>query len=741
MNNKSGQKNEPYAEETHNKIDYNKLNNLLQNENWSGVLNCKIAQTSYNKFTEILDNYINTCSTKYRSFSNKSYKLKPWITPGLIKSIKTRDKLKLKLNKRFSQELKNVYKQYRNELNKIIRYTKNEYYKNKLQENRGNCKKMWEVINEITNKINGHKNIGNIKKDNKLLIDNKEKAETFNEYFINIGIEMAEKIDKTNGTQSSLLKEELIPSSIFLRPITENEIIENIGKLKNNCSPGPDRITTRLIKENHSFLAKPLMHIMNLSFETSIIPTQWKESIVTPVYKSGHKYELGNYRPISVICNFAKILEHCLKTRLTEFFERNNVITNRQYGFINNSNTELAVLDLFKKTTMALDNSERCLAIFLDLAKAFDTVSHNKLFDKLFTYGIRGPTLKILKNYLTHRVQSVKVGNYISEPREISLGVPQGTVLGPILFLIYINSISSITNFKGHLISYADDTAIVYRGNTWQQVYKDAENGLKNIKLWLNDNLLNLNVNKTKFITFTILNTDQPDEKKLNIHTPNCTDGDMCNCPTIEKISNIKYLGVFLDQHLRWDVHVSYIVTRLRHLAYKFYNLRDVLSMKSLLLVYNSLVESVLRYCITIWGGMFGNVLNSVQVIQNTIIKIIYKKSKLSDTQKLYVESNLLNVRSLYATNCLFWMYTNKSTFYMTKSNNTRSMQNLHVYVPMFKKAHTQRTIFYFGPKLYNVLPLVLKNNTHFKKYKELIKQFVIENNFLIMTILQNNTY
>lgn len=235
------------------------------------------------------------------------------------------------------------------------------------------------------------------------------------------------------------------------------------------------------------------------------------------------------------------------------------------------------------------------------------------------------------------------------------MGVPQGTVLGPILFLVYINNIASIKNFEGHLISYADDTALVFVGDSWEAVYERAENGLSEIYNWLNYSVLSLNNAKSKFLAFSISVDDQPEHQVLRVHKSNC-DRQNCDCPLIEKCHSIKYLGLMIDHHLRWNEHVNSITKKVRYITFKFYQLRYILNKKCLLDVYDALVESVIRYCIIIWGGLFNNVLKNLQTTQNTTLKVIFNKHRLYSTNALYTENRLMDVRNIYSYNYLLCM-------------------------------------------------------------------------------------
>lgn len=713
--------------ESFNKIDFFKLNTLLKKENWGDVMNCNNVQSSYNFFITKLKFYISNATKQCKVSNNRCRKLKPWITTGLINSIHHRDDLKKKLMHNYSEEKKEEYVRYRNNLNRLLKSTKNNYYKNKLNNVHGDCKKTWEIINDATNyklKVKNSRKLNIYNDSGDLVTNNKENANLFNNYFINVGSKMAEEIDKNIP---DIPEGSNIQSSIFLKPVKKTEIILIISELKSCAAPGPDGISASLIKKIHEYIIEPLTFIINLSYKTAILPWQWKESVVTPVYKSGDTKNRNNYRPISVINSFAKILEKSLKNRLMSFFEKHNIITSKQFGFKKHISTEHAVIELIRTIVSNMNQKKKCLSIFLDLAKAFDTVSHEILLKRLFNVGVRGPTLSILANYLSNRTQRVKVDSSLSESLTITMGVPQGTVLGPILFLVYINDIAKINLLDGQIISYADDTALVFVGDSWDAVYRQAEDGLTKISNWLSYSLLSLNTNKSNFLTFSISADDQPENQELKVHKHNCIPQN-CVCAMIRKCKTVKYLGLMIDQHLRWNEHIQSITKKVRYLTYKFYQLRYILSKNSLLTVYSALVESILRYCIIIWGGLLDNVLKNLQITQNTILKVMFKKHRLYSTSALYTESRLLNIRNIYSYNCLLWIFNNKEYIPVENVYNTRTMSNQNIVVPLFRRVHLQRFVFYFAPHLYNIIPLELKIIRNKNKYKKELKSYILNN-------------
>lgn len=545
-----------------------------------------------------------------------------------------------------------------------------------------------------------------------------------NSYFINVGLNMVKDIDVTPFRETIAIN----PNTMFLNPVTENELIEHISTLKNNCSPGIDGITVDLIKKTHRFILQPLKYIINLIFLKSVVPTQFKTSIVTPIYKAGDKTKICNYRPISVINNFGKIFEKCLKIRLVHFFDNNNIIHEHQFGFRAGKATSDAMCMVVKDVIEGLDTNKKCIAVFLDLAKAFDTVNHEILLNVLERYGIRGSVLDVFRSYLTSRVQSVKLNDIHSETGTVKIGVPQGTVLGPILFSAYINSLLSL---KAHakIVSYADDTVAIFCENSWPESKIAVQLGMETITNWLNMYHLSLNVSKTRYLAFTLTETNRPDFTSIKIAGMD---------DEIKETNEIKYLGLIIDKYLKWSNHIDYLTNKVRKLIYKFYQLREFLSKKLLLIIYKSLVESLIRYGIVVWGGMYRNSLQKINIAQNYILKIIFKKHRRYHTNLLYTE-DICNVRSLYFHSLCIYAFKNK-TFenYTSSVHHTRSTVNESLSTPRFRRNISHRFLTYTLPKVCNLLPIEIKHIKNLKKFATLSKKFIFQNYFNFINILDN---
>lgn len=306
------------------------------------------------------------------------------------------------------------------------------------------------------------------------------------------------------------------------------------------------------------------------------------------------------------------------------------------------------------------------------------------------------------------------------------MGVPQGTVLGPILFLVYMNNITKIKDFVGHIVCYADDTAVVFTGNNWSEVKSTAESDLKKIQLWFNHNLLSINIGKTKYLTFSPSVVDQPKHFSLKFHSSNC-HVSACHCPDLSKSSSVKYLGIIIDQHLRWKEQINQVTRRIRALMHKFYILREMVSRKNLVILYNSLAESLIRYCVVVWGGAFSSTIKSLQTAQNTLLKIIFKKNKLFSTKLLYEDSGLLNVRTIFTYQCILRVFHKQAKFNIKNTRTTRYTHQKNLHLDFFRKSVSKRSFLYYGPKLFNLIPTNLREENNPKRFKLKVKEFILK--------------
>lgn len=634
---------------TYDRIDSKGLNESMRSIDFSPIYNMSDVNLAADFFTGSISKAIASNTIAVTSPGRKRI-LKPWITKGLLRCMRNRDKLYIKSKKNPGNEIiQTTYKRYRNYCNNILKRAKIDYEKDMIKKAGNNNKKLWEIIKNIT--YTSKKN----DKSTQLICPKNpyDSVNNINSFFAGIGRSLAEEIASNNAnssytnTASSSRSTSSCEKSMVLLPTDESEIKSLIFNLKNDCAVGIDKISGKFLKEFIDVIVVPLTFICNLSFATGVFPSAFKKSQVVPVFKGGDRCCVNNYRPISILPTLSKILERLMNTRLVKFLETNRLLSSSQFGFRANKSTSDAVHQLTEFIISKLDTKKKTLAIYLDLAKAFDTVSIPILISKLEHLGVRGETLDLFANYLKGRSQVVKVNGWVSDELPIEYGVPQGSILGPTLFLVYINDLCNTDLSNGKVITFADDTALLFYGDTWEEVYKHAQNGLNTVSKWLNDNMLTVNVDKTKFMTYTIRKQDVPN-LAIILHNCNLPFNSTCECPRLSKTTAIKYLGVLIDNRLNFQQHIEALVPRIRKLIYIFKSLRHIADTSIIKSVYLALCQSLLSYCITSWGGAARTLLLKLERAQRAILKVCSFLPMRYPTADLYKRCKVLTVRQLF---------------------------------------------------------------------------------------------
>jgi hypothetical protein len=662
-------KNTNHCRVTKTNVNFDKALSILARENIGILFNI----TDPNLLTEILINTIRRClseSTIITLVPRNNRIIKPWITQGLLRCIRNRNNMQKSCRSNPDNiVLKITYKRYRNYCNNIIRKLKHKYEKEQLTKASRNPRKIWKAINTIANRKQDK-----VENTELLHIRNSpsDSVNAVNQYFSDIGKALAEVILSQNSQFSAVSnKPATTVNSFVLFETDPSEVSRILFNLKTSSAPGWDNIPTQFLKLANDTLVPIISHLANLCFNQGVFPNALKQAVITPVYKSGNRDNVSNYRPISVLPSISKIIEKIINNRLINYLDKFNLLSNAQYGFRRGISTVEAISSLTSLIVNNVDKNKKCLAVFLDIKKAFDTVSVPILVNTLETIGIRDTPLRLFTSYLEFRTQKVKVGNHVSDQRTISYGVPQGSVLGPTLFLIYINQLCNMKIEGGTIFTYADDTAIVFSGDTWDDVRLAAEHGLSKVARWLNVNLLTLNTAKTNFICFTNYNRTQPDSNfSIRIHS--CDNNNQtCSCSVIDKVETTRYLGIILDQRLTWHHHTESLMSRMRKLIWVFKNLRHVATKAMLKQIYISLAESILTYCIPVWGGATKTKFLELERAQRSLLKVIHTKPYRFPTTQLYMTADVLSVRKLYILNLI--LKTHKNTVYKPISIPTRT--------------------------------------------------------------------
>ena len=386
-------------------------------------------------------------------------------------------------------------------------------------------------------------------------------------------------------------------------------LIDIVKSFDSKTSPDLDGLSLKFIKSVISDINIPLAHTFNLSLDQGIFPEKLKECRIVPIFKSGDPKICDNYRPISLVNTLSKILEKIVALKLTNHLQVNDLLYKHQYGFLRGKSTEHNLIHVVNYIANSLNNGKYCIGLFLDLKKAFDVCDHSILLKKLKKFGVKNEAYNWFRSYLTNRVQKVDIAGQISSPKVINISVLQGTTLGPILFLCYINNIFYATNLATYL--FADDTSCLAEHSNLNELISFINEELHKLANWFKSNKMAVNVSKTKYIIFRTRGKtiDSNIDDILFNNNEIGTVNDVSNIFKLERVysdnpnidsRNYKLLGVFFDEFLSFDKHISYICAKLSKANFCIKRASNKLSLKSLKALYYALVHPHLLYCLNI---------------------------------------------------------------------------------------------------------------------------------------------
>ena len=558
----------------------------------------------------------------------------------------------------------------------------------------------------------------------KTLTNPDEIAEALNIYFAEIGKYDSEIIDYDyiNEKINTLQKD----SFVFYE--TDNEEIYNIIKnLANKNSEGHDELPISILKKINTAVTPILTYLFNICINQGIYPDSLKIGKVVAIFKSGNKTLPGNNRPITILPAINKVFEKLIYNRLSNFFTKNKIINNNQFGFRQGHNTELATTKFYEDTLNHLNNGEACCAILLDLSKAFDSVDRQILLYKLSKYGIRGTPLKLLQSYLTNRFQYIKNNNIKSNLWPSKVGVPQGGVISTLLFLILINDIKNCT--KMQIINFADDTLAYHNFSNTDNIQNWINKEFNNISIWMEKNHLKLNLTKTNFIIFS-----PKCNKFKNLSNLNLTINDNVIIPQTE---TCKYLGMIIDKKLNWTSHIYNLKQSLSKTVGTLYRIRHFLNKKSLSIILHSLIISKINYGLICYGRANKTNLKPIKILLNNALRCInflHRRDKRIST--IYYEQGVLQLKDLFELQLgkLCYKFNKKllppsfNKFFVNTSEihryNTRKSKK-SFFRPKNKNSSGYNRLQNLGAKLWNQTSDMLKKcksinsfNINFKKQR-----------------------
>jgi len=651
-------------------VDQNNITNTFQSIDWN--LDNPLSDVDQDlsefitKSNQTIDNLF-----PYRKLSNKEVKLKhnPWINNQILKEIKDRDKLYCKHKKctdltrkdTLALQLKNQKVKVKN----LLRLSKKHYFSNYFQQHSSNAKKLWEGVNQIIasrTKPNSAINCleTNDENGNKTNITNPKLISNFaNKYYTNIAGDILKK-RKFDGNKHfrQYLKN---PNTIkfLISQTNPKEIEEIIGSFDSSKGVGPNSIPPKILKQISHLISAPLSTIFNKSFRTGIFPGLLKISKINPIHKKDSKLLISNYRPISLLSNINKILEKLMFKRLYTFLEQYKCIYELQFGFRKNHSTNHAIISIIQKIQDSIQNNRFSIGVFIDLQKAFDTVNHSILLEKLDHYGISGISNTWFRSYLTERQQFVSISGGKSELTTIEHGVPQGSVLGPLLFLIYINDLHQciINSTSFH---FADDTNLLFVPPNRvrnRNIVRRLNVDLKSLNNWLLANKISLNSSKTELIVFRKKGIQIPD---LNIKL---------NGVKLIPKSEIKYLGIIIDEHLTFKNHINIMNAKLKRANNLLALSRHYLPPNLLKQIYYSHFHTHLDYGCQVWGQTSAAI-SQTAILQKKAIRLMSFAPIDAPSSPLFKNLNILKLNDLITTNNIMFVHKTLNNLSPSHFNN-----------------------------------------------------------------------
>lgn len=498
---------------------------------------------------------------------------------------------------------------------------------------------------------------------------------------------------------------------------TCKEIEKIINNLENKYSTGDDEIPIPIIKPISHIISPPLCNIINASFSQSTFPSKLKKSIITPIHKKGSKEDINNFRPISLLSIFSKIIEKVVKNRLVTFLEKNHILTPEQYGFRDSRNTTDAIDNFLNMVYKNIESKNQILGVFCDLTKAFDSVNHKKLIKKLEHYGIRNKSLQWFESYLSNRTHKVKLSkpnqndiieHYESNFCNLDRGIPQGTVLGPVLFIIYINDLKHCTN-QALFTLFADDTSILITDKNKDQLKYKANNVLTAVHQWFSINDLSLNMTKTIYIQFNSPN-----------NTPETiTLSEISSKPTIQSTQQTRFLGVILDQNLTWNNHLDLLKSKLGSAIFALKSVRRTIGPEAAKAAYHGYFHSLIEYGLPFWGA--NNRIKEIFTLQKKALRATLNiKNQRTSCRGKFKNNNILTVVGNYIlTVCTLIHKTVENYPHLNHNHQTRNKHKL--IIPRVK----HNSYAYMGVKLYNSIPEHTKQ-LELKWFKLKLKELIM---------------
>lgn len=658
----------------------------------------------------------------------------PWVGSDILREMSFRDNLNAMrrqdgVDPRLREARELLYKQQKNKVTSMLRLAKKRFVDGMFHSALGNQKRIWDALKFVLNNQTAQPQSTLPQKiltqNGGLVSDPCQVAEELVTHFTEIPLRLRDQLDAKYGNRprNFTLNSE-IQQSIYPRRVDKSEVEEAINALRPKAAAGVDGLSSKLLKQAPDTLAEHVTNAANACLRKGEFPGVVKVGRISPLFKTGDPTIASNYRPVTVLSNFGKVYEKLIVKVLQDFVDSVGIIHDRQYGFTSNSNTSAATLNAVLQIVDSIEQSCYTSAIFIDISKAFDCIDHGILLEKLEKLGIRGPMLSLVQDYLFGRKHRVQAGPVFSSYQFVRCGVPQGSPLSSLLFLLYINDIFHLP-LRGKLQLFADDAMIIYTCKDIDTLNLWMNEDLAILDQWFYDNVLTLNVSKTKYMIFTQRNL------VIDDFGPVVVNGEH-----VERVHRYKYLGLVLDSSLTWAEHFELIKKKVRpFLAFlrKSHYLLEVPMKKS---IYYAHIHPHFLHLAGVWGSAVGGRIEQLAVMQNKAVRHLfwhdYHVLGLS-TDELYRKHQILKVSELLKYESLMTIFKIRRGLLRSEvaipSNEELNLRSTRrqtlLNVPRSRTDYHRNSILHRGVNWYNELPAEVRHAPDIVTFKKRLKSFL----------------
>ena len=640
-----------YRQESSDNIT--KFVNAIKEVKWEDIMTGELDQDTNNLVETIKYNYNKYVPQIRRKLNKRHDPINEWMDTTLLEKREKLRKLAIKAKIKKGVHV-TAYKLELKSYKRSIETTKNEYWNNKLNDCKGSTKEIWNILNKKVKIKDSQSEISVLVVNNRQITDDMEIASALSTHFETAALDLTRNINYDPNSHSEYLTKIHTPWSFT--PIDTNVTRKIIKSLKPKRSSGFDGISNKLIKACAEAICDPITKLINKSLSTGCFPECLKIAKVIPIYKKGDKLDMNNYRPISLLPALSKVWEKAINNQITKVLEDKEIIPPTQYGFVRGKNTIHAIQHLIGEINNGKKNKKIVAAVFIDVSKAFDSCSHNIIISKFKSTGLDEIGVKLIKNYLSNRKQSVQIRLHTSGEIIIEIGVGQGTIMGPTMFKTYIHDLTDITLLLA--ILFADDTTLVIVGDTIEEVNERGNSELEKVRKWFLSNGLILHPDKSRLLVFGR-------DEDIHLYLGN---QEIKKCGTNHQEKSFKMLGIEIDQKLSWHHHIINVTNKISKGTYLLFRYKKLLNTKGKLAIFNAFVKPHILYGLSVWGGSKGRAMSM-------LIKTYKKAVRLLDIGKIHVEPllkkyNLLSINDEYKLSLL------KTAWECVKGNS-----NLNIYI------------------------------------------------------------